>query len=140
MNPILKNILAVVGGWLGGSVVNMGLIKLGDILMPIPGVDPGNMEALAAVMPTLDFKFFIFPFLAHALGTFAGAFIAATVAASRKMLFAFVIGGLFLLGGIMVNYMITGPMWFTITDIALAYIPMAWLGGKLALNVSGDKS
>ena len=48
------------------------------------------------------------------------------------MKFAFVIGGLFLLGGIMVNYMLPGPLLFTFVDIIFAYIPMAWIGGKLA--------
>ena len=76
MNPILKNILAVVGGWIGGSLVNMGLIKVGHKIFPIEGIDPTDMEALAEVMPTLDPQYFLFPFLAHALGTLAGAIIA----------------------------------------------------------------
>lgn len=136
MNPILKNILAVVLGWLAGSIVNMGLIKLGHTLMPIDGVDPNDMEALAEVMPTLGYEYFIFPFLAHALGTLVGATVAGMIAANRKMTFALVIGGLFLLGGIMINYMLPGPTWFTVLDIVAAYIPMAWLGGKLALKFS----
>ena len=44
-------------------------------------------------------KNFVFPFLAHALGTLAGAFVAAKIAASHKMRFALAIGFLFLLGG-----------------------------------------
>jgi hypothetical protein len=31
--------------------------------------------------------------------------------------------------------MLLGPAWFAITDILIAYIPMAWLGGKLALKM-----
>ena len=136
MNPILRNILAVVAGWLGGSIVNMGLIKMGHSILPIAGIDPNDMEALAEVMPTLEPKYFIFPFLAHALGTLVGALIAGVIAANNKMKFSLAIGGLFLLGGIAVNYMLTGPMWFTVVDILLAYIPMAWIGGKLALKMS----
>lgn len=132
MNPIIRNILAVIAGWLGGSIINMGLIQLGHNLMPIPGIDPNDMNALAHIMPTLDFKFFIFPFLAHALGTLGGAVIAYLVSASHQMKFAMAIGVLFLIGGILANYMLPGPMWFTITDIVLAYMPMAWLGGKMA--------
>ena len=139
MNRILKNILAVFAGWIGGSIINMGFVQLGNFLYPIEGVDVNDMEALSAVMPTLSFEYFIFPFLAHALGTFSGAFLAALIASSKKMLFAFIIGGLFLIGGIMVNYMITGPLWFTITDIVLAYLPMAWLGALLAIKLSNKK-
>ncbi|MEP3211339.1 MAG: hypothetical protein ABJN95_19290 [Maribacter sp.] len=132
MNPILRNLLALVAGWFGGSLVNMGLVKLGHALIPIVGIDPSDMNALAEVMPTLDFKYFIFPFLAHALGTLVGAAIAASIATKHKMKIALGVGGLFLLGGIMVNYMLPGPTWFAVVDIVLAYIPMAWIGGKLA--------
>ncbi|NNK17920.1 MAG: hypothetical protein HKP49_02105 [Maribacter sp.] len=132
MNTLIKNILAVVLGWIGGSVINMGLIKIGHIFLPITGIDPNDFDALARVMPNLEFKYFIFPFLAHALGTFSGAIIAGLLAVSHKMKFSMGIGGLFLLGGIMVNYMIPGPTWFAVTDIVFAYLPMAWLGGKLA--------
>ena len=136
MNIILKNILAVVAGWLIGSTINMGLIQLGSSVFPIAGVDLNDMEALAAVMPSLPNKHFIFPLLGHALGTLIGAVIAALIAATHKMKFALAIGILFLLGGIAVNYMLSGPTWFTVTDIALAYIPMAFLGAKLAQSFS----
>lgn len=132
MNPILKNILAVIIGWLGGSIVNMGLIQTGHAILPIDGLDPDNMEQLAEIMPTLTSEYFIFPFLAHALGTLVGAAIATRIAATHKMKFAFGIGGLFLLGGIMVNLMIPGPTWFAILDITVAYLPMAFIGWKLA--------
>jgi len=139
MNPLIKNILAVIVGWLGGSVINMGLIKMGHMLMPIAGVDPNDMEALAAVMPSLEPKFFLFPFLAHALGTLVGAAIAGLIATKHKMKFALAIGALFLIGGILVNYLIPGPIWFTVSDLLIAYIPMAWLGGKIALKLSSGK-
>lgn len=116
----------------------MGLINVGHSVMPIEGVDPNDMAALAEAMPTADFKYFVFPFLAHALGTLAGTLAAALIAASHKMKFAIAIGVLFLLGGIAVNYMIPGPLWFTVADIALAYIPMGILGGKIAMKLSGD--
>ena len=132
MNPIIKNILAFVIGWLGGSAVNMGLVQAGHSVFPIEGVDPNDMEALAAVMPTLGFENFIFPFLAHALGTLIGAIIAGFIAASHKMKLSLGIGGFFLLGGIAVNYMLPGPTWFAVVDILIAYIPMAWIGGKIA--------
>ena len=139
MNPILRNILAVIAGWLGGSSINMGLIKMGNELLPIEGIDPNDMNALAEVMPTLDYQHFIFPFLAHALGTLVGAALAASITTNHKMKFALGIGVLFLLGGIIINYMLPGPTWFVVVDILLAYIPMAWIGGKIAGNFSRRK-
>ena len=131
MNPILRNILAVIAGWIGGSLVNMGLVQLGHTLLPIPGIDPSDMEALAEVMPGLEFKYFIFPFLAHALGTLAGAIVAALISKTHKMAMAMVIGALFLAGGIAVSFMIPAPKAFIALDLIVAYIPMAWLGGKI---------
>lgn len=132
MNPILRNILALIAGWIVGSVVNMALIQVGHMTYPIEGVDLNDMEALAEVMPTLGANYFIFPFLAHALGTLVGAAIAGMIAISHKMKIALGVGVLFLLGGIMVNYMLPGPSWFTALDLIVAYIPMAWIGGKIA--------
>ena len=94
------------------------------------------MEAFAAIMPTLWPKYLIFPFLAHALGTLAGAFIAFKIVATHKMRFAYTIGGIFLAMGILVNIMIPGPVWFRIGDILIAYLPMAYLGGRLGQRFS----
>ncbi len=136
MNPIIKNILAIIAGWLVGSVINLSLVRTGHTLIPIEGIDPNNMDDLAAALPNLGFEYFIFPFLAHAIGTLSGAIIAGLIAVNHKMKFSLAIGGLFLLGGIMVNFMLPGPVWFTITDIVIAYIPMAWIGGKIAEKIS----
>ncbi len=137
---IIRNITAVIFGWAAGSAVNMGLIQVGHQLMPVEGLDPSNMEQLALIMPTLESKYFIFPFLAHALGTLVGALIAGIITATHKMKFALSIGGLFLLGGIMVNYLIPGPIWFTALDILVAYIPMALLGGKFAMKLAKENN
>ena len=63
------------------------------------------MEAFAAIMPTLEFEYFIFPFLAHALGALVGATVAGLIASNQHMKFALGIGGLFLLRGIMMIFM-----------------------------------
>lgn len=139
MNPILKNILAVVAGWIIGSMVNMSLIKIGFMVTPIDGIDPNNMEALAEVMPTLGYKHFIFPYLAHALGTLVGATIAGLIATNHKMKIALGIGFLFLLGGIAASFMIPAPTWFVVFDLVLAYIPVAWLGGKIVTRKSSSR-
>lgn len=134
MNPILRNILAVVAGVIVGSAVNMGLITLGPMLIPPPeGTDMTTMEGLLAAMPLMQPKHFIFPFLAHALGTLAGAFVTVKIAATRQMQMAMTIGIFFLIGGIMNIQMLPGsPMWFNVLDMVLAYLPMAWLAGKLS--------
>lgn len=104
------------------------------------GVDPNDMEAMAAAMPEMSFKYFLFPFLAHAVGTFAGAIIAALIAASsHKMKFALAIGGLFFIGGFVMIFIMSAPIWFIIMDLLLAYFPMAWLGGKLGTKIKAPR-
>lgn len=139
MKAIFRNVLAIIAGWVVGSLINMGFVKIGHKLLPLEGVDPNDMAALAEVMPTLDFEYFIFPFLAHALGTLFGAVVAGILAVNQPMRFSLAIGVLFLIGGIMINYMIPGPTWFTLTDILLAYIPMAWIGGRIVENIRSSK-
>lgn len=42
------------------------------------------------------------------------------------------VGVFFLLMGIFMVLSVGGPLWFIILDLVGAYIPMAWLGYKLA--------
>ena len=133
MNPILKNVLAVVAGVIIGSMVNMGIIMIsGSIISPPEGGDITTMEGLKSTMHLFERKHFIFPFLAHALGTLVGAFVAAKIAAGKKMLMALLVGLFFLIGGTVNIAMLGGPMWFTALDIIVAYMPMGYLGYVLA--------
>ncbi len=131
MKTILINVLAIILGIALGGMVNMGLVMLGpDIITPPAGADVTTMEGLKASMHLFQPKHFIMPFLAHALGTLSGAFIAALIARSQKMLFALAIGAFFLIGGISNVILLPSPLWFNLTDLLLAYLPMAYLGGK----------
>ena len=141
MHPAFRNTLAIIVGWLIGSGVNLGLVNLGHVIFPLPGVDAQDMEALAAAVPTADPTFFLFPFLGHALGTLGGASVAALIATVRwQMRAALIIGVLFFLGGLAVNYLLPGPLWFTTLDLVVAYFPMAWLGGSLAKRLRPAKA
>jgi vacuolar-type H+-ATPase subunit I/STV1 len=132
MNPIVRNILAVIGGIIAWIATSLAIIKLGMLIIPLPeGIIPGDLESLKANMHLLQTKHFIVPFLDHSLGSVVGAFVAAKIAASRKMTFALVIGFLHLLGGIFAAFIIPAPVWFIVLDLVVAYVPAAWLGGKL---------
>lgn len=133
MKLIGRNILAVIAGFIIGSIVNMGLVNLGPRIIPLPqGADVSTMEGLKASMALFTPMNFLFPFLGHALGTLVGAFTAARLAGSHHMKLALFIGAFFLVGGITMVRMVGGPLWFNATDLLLAYIPMGFLGGILA--------
>jgi hypothetical protein len=133
MPPILRNILAVIAGFVIGCVVNMAIITVGPMVIPPPaGVDMSDMDKFSENLKLLEPANFIAPWLAHASGTLVGAFFAAKVVASHKMKFAIGVAVLFLLGGIMMVSMFGGPVWFIVLDVIGAYLPMGFLGGLLA--------
>jgi hypothetical protein len=137
MNPLLRNIAAVLLGFVLGSIVNRALITVSPhVIPPPPGVDVANVARLKASLHVYQPTHFLFPFLAHALGTFAGALIAFVVAGSRRAVFAYALGLLFLAGGITACFLIPAPAWFTALDLLAAYLPMAWLATRLGRRLT----
>ena len=132
MNNSIRNILAVIAGLILGGIVNMTIIAIsGSIIPPPAGADMTTMEGVKAAMPLLEPKHFLMPFLAHAVGTFVSALVAALIAVSHQMKIAIGIGVFSLLAGISAVMMIPAPLWFDVVDLVVAYIPMGYLGGKL---------
>ena len=132
MGKTIRVILAVLAGMAAGSAVNMGLIILSPMVIPPPpGVDVTDMDSLASSMHLFQFKHLVFPFLAHALGTLAGAYLAVMIASEYRLKISMLIGSLFLLGGIANAMMLPAPAWYVGVDLIGAYLPMAWIGGRL---------
>lgn len=136
MPNLLRNVLAILAGIAIGGSVNMSLITLSPFLIAPPaGVDVNDAASLAKSMHLFQPQHFIMPFLAHALGTLAGAIAAYLIAASRKARLAYAIGIVFLCGGVAACFMIPAPAWFMALDLLVAYLPMAWLGIKIAERI-----
>ncbi len=132
MTPTVRNILGLVAGIIAGSAINYVLIILGNTFVPPPeGADASTVEGLKESIHLFSAKHFIMPLLAHAGGTLVGAFVASKICYDKKMFYAIVVGIFFLVGGLMMAFSIPAPIGFEIADIAIAYIPMAWLGGYL---------
>ncbi len=130
---IVRNILAVILGFVIGNVVNMAVLAAGHAIMPPPaGFDGNSLEGVASTIHLLQPIDFIVPFLAHALGPLVGVLVAMFIAASSRKTIAIVLGCLFLAGGIVANVIIPAPMWYRVVDVVFAYIPMALLGWKLS--------
>lgn len=139
MNVNLRTILAILLGLLIGGIINMTFVDFGSKIFPVDGVNVDNTDELAPLIPTLGWKFFLFPFLGHALGTLFGAFLAYLIAAQNRMRASMIIGVVFFTGGIMINYILSGNWTFTFLDLIVAYFPMAFLGAKLAQKISPKK-
>jgi hypothetical protein len=136
MTNLLRNVLAVLAGIVLGGVVNMALITLSPSLIPPPtGVDVTNAESLSKAMHLFEPKHFVVPFLAHAMGTLAGALAAYLIAATYRAQIAYGIGAIFLCGGVAASFMIPAPTWFIALDLLAAYLPMAWLGIQIGTRM-----
>ncbi|TGL41458.1 hypothetical protein [Leptospira perdikensis] len=128
MRTIVMNVIWVILGIFLGSAVNMGLITVsGEIIPPPKGADVTTMEGLKASIHLFEPKHFLFPFLAHALGTFVGSAFVSRFATSQRLKYSFVIGLFFLVGGVTNILILPSPLWFVFVDLACAYLPMSYL-------------
>lgn len=133
MKPWLRNTLAVLAGVLLGGILNSAIVSIGPMVIPLPeGASVDSMEAIRESIHLFSPVNFLTPFLAHALGTLLGAFVAAKLAATHARRLALGVGVFFLVGGISAAAMIGGPAWFIVADLVLAYLPMGYLGAVLA--------
>lgn len=133
---IIPMLPAMVVGIAAGSLVNIGLVELGPhIIAPPGGVDTTSVEAIKASLHLFRPRHYLFPFLAHALGTFTGAWIAGRLAPGGSRLPAWLVGFAFLGGGIASIVMLPAPLWFGAVDLILAYLPMAWLAQRLVARL-----
>ena len=94
MKKVLKSIAIIIAGIIIGSIVNMGLIMLGGMIFTLNE----NFEPMNAI--NWDLKYFIFPFLAHSIGTFSGAFIVSKLSKKSTIIMPLIVGFYFLAGGI----------------------------------------
>jgi hypothetical protein len=137
MKGIFFNVLVFVACVFAGGIANGLIISYSDSIIPAPaGSNLKTEEGLKAAMSMMEPKHFIMPFLAHAIGTLVGAFFVTLFIKDRKLFRALLVGFLFFLGGAWMVFELPSPLWFDAVDLGLAYIPMAWIGYKLALRFS----
>ncbi|MFM7833515.1 MAG: hypothetical protein ACKPJD_17120, partial [Planctomycetaceae bacterium] len=69
--------LSVIVGFFVGSLVNMLIDGAGPSIIPLPpGSDSSSIEKLRESIGNYEAKHFLFPLLAHALGTLTGSAVA----------------------------------------------------------------
>lgn len=125
----LLNALGFVLGLVVGAFANGALIEWGYALIPPPaGVDMKTPEGFAEAVKLFSGQHFVFPFLAHAVGTLVGSLIAVRVAQTKHAWWAGIVGSLFFLGGAYMVLSVDAPLWFNALDLLVAYFPMAYLG------------
>jgi hypothetical protein len=127
---ILKNVLAIILGTIIMMVLNMFILTIG-MSLGVPDFSQIDLRSLAGA----ELLYFASPFLAHSIPTIIGPYIGIKIAANNKFLIAMIITSFHLMGGVYMAFFyaeIDAPMWYDIADVVFAYVPMGYLGWKLA--------
>jgi hypothetical protein len=140
MKKALINSLIFIVAIFVGANVNMALINIGPKLIAMPiGFDLTTEKGLIAAMPFMEAKHFLFPFLAHAFGTFIAALLIFVLMKEKSKYYSFFAAALFFLGGAYMVSVLPAPIWFNVTDLVLAYFPMVFLAQWLVEKRRGMK-
>jgi hypothetical protein len=133
MWPVIRNILAVIAGFVAASAVMMVVESInGHVLFPELGkmaegvTDPEKIRAIMANAPVAALVVVIFGW---ALGSVAGGFLT-TLISKKPRGPALVLGILLTLAGIGNNLMLPPPVWFWIATLVV-FLPAAYLGSRL---------
>ncbi|WP_411834400.1 hypothetical protein [Pseudoxanthomonas mexicana] len=129
---MLRTILAVLAGLITAIAVIAGLELIGMTLFPLPPGTPLATEAdLAALVAAASTGKKIWVVAGWALGSFAGAWVAAKLARQRALPAALAVA-LFIVAGTVMNAVsLPHPVWMNALGIALP-LPLAWLAARLA--------
>ena len=128
----MRTFLAVLAGFVSGSLVVTVSEWLSHRLYPLPPLDFNDPVALRAAIATLPLAALILVVAGWTIGTFVGASAGVAVARPpRKTLVAWLVGLTFLAATALNLAMIPHPMWMTVAGPA-GVVAAAWLASRQA--------
>ena len=134
----MRDILAVLVGWIVGMVANMAIGFLNVALHPMPdGVTFNDKVGSNAYIETLPLTAFLIILVAHLSQAFFGGLAAAKISKKRPVTVAMIIGVLSLIGGYINMQSIPLPTWMWI-EMPL-YLVAAWFAASL-VTASDDST
>ena len=132
MKAIGRSVLAVIVGVMVTMGLIMGIEAVCNALYPMPpGLDLHDHDAMRAYMDTLPLGALLLVLAGWAIGSCAGAWVAARLAGRAPMVHGLVVGAWFLIGAIVTMVMIPHPIWMVVGGIA-ALAGCSYLGARLA--------
>ena len=137
----MRDIIAVLVGWIVGMATNGAFVFLSVALYPMPdGVTFNDKEGFAAYIETLPLTAFLIVLVAHLSQAFFGGLVAAKISKKRPLTVAMIIGSLSLIGGYINMQSIPLPAWMWI-EMPL-YLVAAWFAAYsvTASNNSTNKA
>ncbi|MEQ8331368.1 MAG: hypothetical protein RH859_12990 [Longimicrobiales bacterium] len=135
---MVRNVLAVVAGFVMVGVTVAGLQWLSASLYPLPAgldpMDPADAGALAEHARGLPAGAWALAFGSELLGAFLGALVAGRVASSHHTWFALALVVLAAAASVMNWVAFPHPVWFMVGQAAL--YPVVFLGVRTFLSAS----
>lgn len=130
MKYFLRFVFVVIATFIGG-IANYAFVELGYLVVPSPeGFNMHDEKEFMLAVSHFQPIHYLFPFLAHGIGSFVAAYLATKALGTKS---AWVLpSALFLIGGMMMIQLVPSPIWFTILDLGLAYLPAGYAGYHLA--------
>ena len=129
---MVRCIVGVICGIIAGRVFNMAVIMLSwAIYRPPEGADLSDPATMNAYIQSLPLPAFLLILVAHAGGALVGGLVAAVIARRSPLVLGAIVGGFFLLGGIVNVMSIPRPLWFAVADL-VSYVPCGMVGARLA--------
>jgi len=128
---MIRSIVAVVAGVVVALALLAGIDALGHRVYPLPqGVDWSDPKVVERVVSALPIGAFLFAVTSWIVAAFAGAWLAARLALSRRSLHGGLVGALVLAATIGNLLMIPHPAW--VIAGGLIGVPLcAWLGARV---------
>lgn len=131
MKDILRSILAFLLAIVVAYLITTTIIIFGHEIIPVPeGMNTNDFESIKSNFHLFKTKHFIFPLLAHAVGTFISAFIVSHFAVNHKFKYAVGIGFFFTLASLILTIRIGHFNWIGLLEIG-HYIPVSILAYKI---------
>lgn len=139
---MIRHVLAFILGGIAGSIANMALVHVSNIMYPLPeGIDPSNLDAIRAHVQAHGFPTgaLLIVLAAHAGGSFVSGLVCGLIAMRPWYIAAIILGLLWTCGGVAMLFLLPAPIWFAVVDVIL-YVPAAILGVKLGSALISGRS
>ena len=131
---MIRNVLAVVAGFVVASVVMLACEFANSFFFPFPkGMDTNDLEAVRAFAASMPLSALVLVAIGWVLGAFAGGFVTTRIAATASPAPAQVLGLLLTAGGVFNAWMIMNPTWFFWLGLP-AFLLFAMLGHGAAAH------
>lgn len=129
-----RNVFAVLAGIFAMMIiltaVNIANVKLYPLPAGVDLADPVQVQRIADAMPFANRALIV---ASWCLGAFAGAGVAARIAASHRLWLAMLIGAVVAAGTVAKAIAIPHPDWMTVAGV-LGPLFMAWIAQRLAIT------